>query len=150
MNIELYRTSSPTNKVIKNLTNKTDKEGSLKENCSLLNPIISIRNGQHIKGNYAFIPEFNRYYFITDKVFRTDGICELQLKCDVLMSFARDILASTQVVTRQANASNWKLPDEKLPINANNMIEGISFEGQVFDKNNYCYILSTIGRGSIT
>lgn len=119
----------------------------MKTDTTILNPTITVKNGAFINANYAYIPTYSRYYYITDKVVGTNGICEIQMESDVLMSFSKDILDSTQVVTRQANSTNWKLPDDKLPINANNSIDGYEGFFDVFSKDEGTYIIATTGRG---
>lgn len=41
--------------------------------------------------NYAYIPKFNRYYFITDVVSVRANLWEVSMRCDVLMSY-KDII----------------------------------------------------------
>lgn len=55
--------------------------------------------------NYAYIEEFNRYYFITDTIFNL-GVWTLPLAVDLLASFKTDILNSRQYVIRSSSKSN--------------------------------------------
>lgn len=73
--------------------------GTLRDAASIKTPVINIASDSAIIGyNYAFITEFNRYYFITDIKSIRNGIWEVSFLCDVLMSFKDDILDSYAVI----------------------------------------------------
>ena len=52
------------------------------------------------KANYAYIPEFERYYFINDIVSVANGLWMISMSCDVLYSFKDEILDLRPFVTR--------------------------------------------------
>lgn len=99
MNIILCRNTSEPNKINKTLTNHYTLSGTLKEQTSITNPEIMIEIDNPVSFNYAYIPEFNRYYFISDMVCVTNDIWKLQLKVDVLESFKNDILSSSAILS---------------------------------------------------
>ena len=71
MNIKLYKMSCEDNRIDKTsfLTYVLEYEGSLRTETSLLNPQIDIQHGgksDFTQFNYAYIEDFNRYYFIDD------------------------------------------------------------------------------------
>ena len=96
MTITLYKNNSERNCVNKVLSNMLTYTGALRDSTSIKTPVINIAaNANIINYNYAFITEFNRYYFITDiKSVRT-GIWEISFLCDVLMSFKDDFIIVT-------------------------------------------------------
>lgn len=100
MTINLYNTTSPNNKIVKTLTNLTALSGELREECDLINPVIRVEGMQYRSFNYAYIPDFNRYYFITGYRSLGHNMLELSLKVDVLMSYRTQILASTSYIER--------------------------------------------------
>jgi hypothetical protein len=114
MVITLYRNNSERNCVNKVLTNERILNGSLRGETSIKTPVINIAGDENtVFYNYAFIDEFNRYYFITDiKSIRT-GIWEISFLCDVLMSFKSDILNSYAVIdhTMEHDISNYLSSD---------------------------------------
>ena len=65
MIITFYNVSDPRNKVNKTLSNGSDFSGSIKNETSILDPVVLI-NGDITGFNYCYIPLFNRYYFIND------------------------------------------------------------------------------------
>lgn len=87
MKLTLYYNSSEENKIGKSLNNATDFEGSLREESGVISPTITIKSSSPINKNYAYIPEFKRYYFIREITSVRTGIWRLNLDCDVLESF---------------------------------------------------------------
>ena len=73
--------------------------GELKENTSIINPVVTIETtAENMFGtndshgcNYFSIPSFNRYYFLTDVVVLETGLFELYGHVDVLGSFKSSI-----------------------------------------------------------
>lgn len=92
MNIILYKTNSPINKVNKVLENENILQCHIKNPCDILNPFINIRINKSIfEYNYCYIPLFNRYYFINDITLENQNIYNLNLKIDVLYTYKDEI-----------------------------------------------------------
>lgn len=90
----------------------------LVDDCSIINPIIRLRGSSASdmlgRFNYAYIPTFNRYYFVTDAQYDSDrGIWTINLDVDVLATAKSDILSSTQYVERSATNYDLTLPDDR-------------------------------------
>ncbi len=91
----------------------------LKDPCSVLNPQIRLSTDNPRTYNYAYIPMFGRYYFITDWVSdHNQWICSMSV--DVLASFKDGILASSQYVLRSASSINPRIADANYPIDTLN------------------------------
>lgn len=103
-----------------------DVVGTLRAPSSIIDPVIVMHcdnsEGWRKELNYAYIPEFGRYYFITNiisvegtKVSNTypspTALWELHMHVDVLMTYASQIRAQTAIVSRQANNYNLMLDD---------------------------------------
>lgn len=90
----------------------------LKDSTSVLSPQIMLifPAGQLSPSsyNYAYIPDFNRYYFVTDITFSQNRVI-YNLQCDVLASFWSTLKESTQYVLRSASAKNGKIVDTLYP-----------------------------------
>lgn len=100
MNIILYNQTNPINKIDKILTNGVTKNGTLHDMTSILNPSIAIKTITIPYYNYCYIPQFNRYYFITNISHVNNGLMQIDCKVDVLTSFSDDIknsLAKTKI-----------------------------------------------------
>ena len=107
MIISLYNTNDSNIVVNKALTNKKDYAIKLKNNTSVISPTIILKTETLIASNYAYIPNFDRYYYIENiEVFPND-IYSITLKCDVLMSFKDDIKNSSAYVNQQTTTNKY-------------------------------------------
>lgn len=114
MNIALYTNTSDKNHIDKNITQMGSTiSGTLREDCSITDPVIKIAHITDFniaRCNYAYIPEFGRYYYITDIVC-VGKLYELHMHCDVLMSFKSQIRSNSAVIARNESSYNLYLPD---------------------------------------
>ena len=109
MNIRLCINNSEKNKINKSLTSGITLSGTLRNESDVVNPSIAINIDNPTIYNYAYIPEFKRYYFITDFTSIRTGIWRINLKSDVLMSFKDSILSSRVLIsnTESIGKSNY-------------------------------------------
>ena len=98
MDLYLYQNISEQNKLNKVLEYEYHLEGTLKEQTSVSNPVIVIENENPTGYNYAYIPQFGRYYFIVDVASVRNGLWQITFRCDVLMSFKYYILQSDAII----------------------------------------------------
>lgn len=92
MDIKLYKNHSEKNKINKSLTGEVEYSGTLRDETSVINPVIMIHASNLSLFNYAYIPEFHRYYYIRDIVSVRTGLWRVSMSVDVLMSFKNAIL----------------------------------------------------------
>ena len=108
--VSLFKTASENNRVVKTLTDEKQLSGELRNKTSVLNPSIRIESADNISTyNYAYIPEFGRYYYITDIVSVRTNCWIVSLRCDVLMSY-KDEIQSLNVIlnnTQETGLSNY-------------------------------------------
>lgn len=97
MEIILYGNQSEKNKLNKLLITPYTLTGTLKQECSISNPVFMINDENPTGYNYAYIPEFNRYYYISDMVSVRNDLWRLHLSVDVLMSF-KDYIVNIPVI----------------------------------------------------
>lgn len=114
MTIRFYKNYSEKNHLDKDITQMGDDiSGTLRDDCSIINPVIKIEafTGFDITScNYAYIVEFNRYYFINN--IRCIGkLFELDMHVDVLSTYKDEIRANKAVVSRQEKRYNLYLQD---------------------------------------
>lgn len=115
--IQFYKNSSPVNKVDKDLTLVTQATGVLRESASILQPVITIETTYNsgaallVQSNYAYIEAFGRYYFITDVSAGINGLYEVSMDVDVLMTYSAQIKNQEAVIARQAFKRNMYLDD---------------------------------------
>lgn len=80
------------------------KEGKLLYDQSISNPKIMIE-GDCKEYNYAYIPFFNRYYYISDIVVNKGILQTVQFDVDPLQSFMESILNSKAIIKRTGDTS---------------------------------------------
>lgn len=98
MQISLFNNTSERNAINKNLINEIIITGTLRDESNIHNPVMIINRPSIIGFNYAYIPDFYRYYYIEDITSVRTGLWRLTLKCDVLMSFKSAILNSYAII----------------------------------------------------
>lgn len=94
----------------------------LKDDTGIMNPVLLINPNNAALPvpfvpsgfNYAHIPSFGRYYFVTDWTWRK-GLWECALSVDVLASFRTAIGNTSAYVERSAYASNGNIIDNLYP-----------------------------------
>lgn len=111
----LQKNTSPSNKVDKSITNIATATGNLRSGCSILEPTILIESALESDilsyVNYAYIAEFNRYYFVTDITLDVTGLWLFDMHVDVLMSYSAEIKSQNCIVARQERRYNMYLDD---------------------------------------
>lgn len=118
MVVNFYKNNSPSNQVTKTISaSKPNVNCNLKNDCSILSPILLVHDLGITTCNYAQIPDFGgRYYYITDIITLNEATLEVHLAVDVLMSFKTDILASRAIIARNQNMYNRYVPDPKFTV----------------------------------
>ena len=119
--IDLYQSTAEDNRVDKTsyLTFVKTLQGTLRDACDIVNPTISIAQGDIPTFNYVYIPTFGRYYFVDAFESVRFGLWRITLRCDVLMTYKTAISGLTALIGRQENDYNLELVDTKLPLQQN-------------------------------
>lgn len=89
----------------------------LKSGCDIMSPVLSLDYGiaNNPTGlNYAYIPDFNRYYFVKTWQWQ-DRLWNIYLEEDTLASFKTTIMASTGYVLRSASQYDLTITDTMYP-----------------------------------
>lgn len=100
MDLFLYDVTDSNNTINKTLLNETRFKIKLKDTTEVQRPTIILKTDKVILNNYAYIPEFERYYFIESISIVNNNITRLELKVDVLESFKNDILSSDGEISK--------------------------------------------------
>ena len=107
MQLELYKNNSSFNTINKALTLLTSLTIHLKQGANLLHTQIIIHNNDQLKElNYAKM--LDRYYFVQVQTLNNNKFLLLTLDEDVLETYKKDILASSQDVIEKSTAGNIK------------------------------------------
>lgn len=98
MELKIYNNNSNNNVLNKKLTLVDTLEFNLKIDNSILQPVLILKN--YSKGNYCYIKEFKRYYYINDIKLLNGGLYQLQLDIDVLMTY-KDVILTNPITTHK-------------------------------------------------
>lgn len=110
MTIYFYDMIDDPRTMPKNMQNETTKTGSVRGEIDMIRPVIDVE-GSAFSQNYAYIPDFNRYYYVDNvRILRT-GICTLTLRVDVLQSFYSEIVNAPMIAERSENVFNTFIAD---------------------------------------
>lgn len=148
-NIQLMVNSSPPHQLDKALSTVLSVNGTLKEDTSIIDPVIKIQcNLANItRCNYMSIPQFNRYYFITNIKSITNDIVEISAHVDVLNTYKSEIRMNTGIVRRQENSWNLYLNDGTFKTYQNPMVLTKSFPSGFTTKE---FVLAVAGGAGST
>lgn len=124
--LQLGTNVSAANVVDKEFAVIQSLQGDLRVPSSIVDPIIVVeldsRDEWRKTTNYAYVPAFRRYYYITN-IIAVEGarydestkityqLWEIHMHVDVLMSFKDQIRVQKAVVARQENKYNLMLDD---------------------------------------
>lgn len=148
MEVQFYYNASD-NRVINKRLITTDEnnifDGVPRGDVSIMNPVMRFENEDILRYNYAYIPEFQRYYSITDRTAYREGVWDVSFSVDVLMSFRRDIHSLYVVVDKQSMPQNGnEYIDDGSLVSENVMFQTVyEFLGGFNDTGEY--ILITAG-----
>ena len=88
-NLKIYTNKSDQNIINKDKEIISTLECTFKDNIDILNPVLLIKN--YTGGNYCYILDFERYYFIDDVSLLKGGVYHLHCSVDVLQSYATEL-----------------------------------------------------------
>lgn len=176
MELILYNSNSEKNRLDKTNFLKAilTLNGTLRNECSILNPSIQLELKQNIKikndnlqyvkddrsnyvnysildliigCNYAYIKEFNRYYFITNITSIRNDLWQIDMKVDVLMSYKDQIKKLDAFIDRNEFNYNLDLEDLELPTQSDVNVSITSIPNDLFgtdDADGRYYVLTLV------
>lgn len=178
MTIKLYSTTSSPQTINKSLTLKYSVDGNFKFNTSIDDPIVELSlfdyvvdddgeilidgNGDYIVNeliddytsfNYAYIEEWERYYFIRGINFVATNLIALSLHIDVLESFKSSILSTKAFISRNENTYDVKIQDPLQPytsdVQTNYLSPSNTYKSSILLTNAiYSCVISTLNTSS--
>lgn len=90
MEVTFYNNLSNDNVVNKRLEEINTLSFNFKENSNIINPSLILKNYEG--GNYCYIKELERYYYVKDIDLLGNGLFKINCEIDVLMSYKDDII----------------------------------------------------------
>lgn len=140
--VTLYNNASDNRVVSKDITQLAVLSGTLRNETDKMSPVILVSSETAPVCNYAYVPEFGRYYYVNEIRFIRTGIYELHMSVDVLKSFNLSgvvgILSDTE-----STGMNTYLPSKGYVINSKRKTDIYQFSNGLLDTGEY--ILITAG-----
>lgn len=106
MEVQFFYNYSDDRKINKFLQEGETFIGELREQIDVMRPIIRFDKEDVLRYNYAYVPELQRYYIVTDRTAFRDGLWDISFEVDVLMSFRGDIGKLQVIVDKQSMPEN--------------------------------------------
>lgn len=106
MVVKFYYNQSDDRQINKVLTGETTFEGVPRGDIDIMTPVIRFDSSDILRFNYCYIPELQRYYSVRSINAYREGLYDVTLEVDVLMSFRNHILRLECIVDKQAQSRN--------------------------------------------
>lgn len=143
--IKMYTFSKHENSTARPTGNGTTFDCLVKTPSSLMTPYIELQSASNpVAYNYAYIADFNRYYFINDWKFDR-GLWYASLVVDVLATYKTEIGSSTLYVLRSASSHDGYIRDTLYPTTAKHTTAQTVITETVRDWYDGVYVVNVIG-----
>ena len=143
MNVVFYNHSKRSNST-KLPTGGTEIACVLKDDCSVVSPILELKTDGYPTYNYAYISDFARYYYVSDWRFNR-GLWSCTLNVDVLTSWRTDIRATTAFVEYSSSNYSMDYTDDRIMSTQEKEISVSETPASLSPfSSTGCYILSVI------
>ena len=126
MLITFYKIDEPNNKLVKTLIGGFQVDATLYEPYSLEQPQV-ILSTAYDDYNYAYIEDYDRYYFVGEPIMDHDGLIIYPFMIDVLMSNKDQILDLEATIQRQEYNFNEYINDGTFIPDTREFIQCINF-----------------------
>lgn len=146
INIKLYHTSSNPNVLSKYLTSEKTKVCQITSECDIQSPVFLFDfDGSIVSGyNFAFVPEWGKYYFINEPNVLNGNQLEISGKIDPLMS-NRSAILNSQIIAGRSSSNYENYIEDNMIRDSGKIRTVIRRLPKVFDTanatNNYLIIL---------
>lgn len=135
--LNIYQNTAEQNRVDKTdyLKSVGTLNGTFREPTSVTSPSITIEMDGVPTFNYIYIPNFNRYYYVTEITNLRKNVWQIDCTVDVLMSYKDAIRKCPARVERNQYEFNRLIQDDRRIVNTGSVIEDNEIENEVFMKN---------------
>lgn len=145
MKVTFYRNNSEDNAINKSLTPVITLNNVIaKGNVDVVNPTVIVEFDDDYTEdiNYAYIEDFDSYYFLDRPIVMTGTRCAVQLKRDALETFKSDVLQLTAIIdkTQDRSKSNLYLNDGSFVVQCNEYNRVINFPNGFNENGEYILI----------
>lgn len=122
--------------------------------CDIDSPTFILSNTYVGNYNYAYVPKWDKYYFLGEPTIIDGNRCTISGKCDVLTTYADAIKELEVCVSRYEQQKNKYVMDGRMPKQARTYVENYYFNKLPFnfgfsDPNDFHYVLAVVGGDGI-
>ena len=149
--VNLYTFSKKENSTARPTGSSREFACIIKTGSGILRPVISLdigRTESPAKYNYAYIPTFNRYYFIEEWYFE-NALWSAQLSVDVLATYKTAIGSSSLYVLRAADQYDGRIVDNLYPTKVNSTFQSTTINTPWENSADGLYIIGAVGKQSV-
>lgn len=141
MTITLYKSTAENNRIDKTsfITQVASYTGTLREQTNILHPSVLIEQTALPVFNYAYIPDFGRYYFVRGIESYRNNLWRVDLDVDVLMTYRVAIDTVPLIVKRNEYTYNPYLVDNLVPVTKTPIITVTEISNSVLSKEESTY-----------
>lgn len=140
-----YDSASENNVLDKSLTLIASFDCLLKDQCSILEPVLLINANlsDFAVVNYCVINAFNRAYFVDEPISVRNNLIEVKCTVDPLYTYRDQIRELYGMLARSQSNGNGYVRDNLPILQTGSPSEVISYDAI----EDYCYILAVTGSG---
>lgn len=126
MILRLYNINECKKKIGKSLRSTVlELNGTVLQGTTVLSPSfrVSLTTGNINSFNYAYVPQYGRYYYITERTFVGGSVWMISMRVDPLKSHSSKIGNSYALVARTSNSNqyNANISDAMYPVSVNTL-----------------------------
>ena len=115
MQITLYSNTMLLNRLERTFNSPVTLTGELRDPMNVINPDIYVEyNASYLNKNYAYLPDFNRYYYFRNPPSVDGKRMMLLLHADALYNYRDLILKSDCIAERSSSNYNLYLDDDAI------------------------------------
>lgn len=143
--VNFYNNASENNVLDKSLTLIASVDCLLKDQCSIIEPVLLINANlsDFAVVNFCVITAFNRSYFVDNIVSVKNNLLEIHCSVDVLYTYRNQIRTLTGMLARSQSNGNGYVRDNLPILQTGSPSEVINYDAI----EDYCYILAVTGSG---
>lgn len=125
-----------------------DVELTYIDKTDIANPVIKLGKAMDpLAYNYVYIPEFNRYYFVTEPPTFEAGYYRVKLHSDVLMSLKKYYNERNVIVKRNQYLFNMYMDDAQYKVQNRKSVRTVVFPSGF---TSHQLILGVVGKNSMS
>lgn len=143
--VKLYSFTKRENSTKTPTGSGTDYSCVMMDETSLMNPTFKLSIASNPIGkNYAYVSDFNRYYFITD-ITTYQNFWLITCRCDVMASFKTEIGAQSHYVLRSASDHDEYISDNHYGAKVDRTATKVPISGPLYWGTSHSYVVGITG-----